>query len=84
MATGCYVLVRNQPELIDYVGEAGDAYGDIDEAVRLLRATQGWSAREWRERRLRSIDRGFMRHADMQVLRPIYQDWCELANPRDG
>lgn len=84
MATGCYVLVRNQPELVDYVGEAGDAYADINEAVRLLRATQDWNAHEWRQRRLRSIDRGFMRHADRQVLRPIYQDWCELANPQGG
>lgn len=84
MATGCYVLVRNQPELIDYVGDAGDAYADVEEAVRLLRATQAWSTRDWCERRLRSIDRGFMRHADMQVLRPIYRDWCELANPSDG
>ena len=84
MATGCYLLVRNQPELIEYVGEAGEAYADVDEAVRLVRATEDWDGSEWQARRLRAIDRAYLNHADMQVLRPIYLDWCALAAQRDG
>ncbi len=84
MATGCYVLVRNQPELIEYVGKAGEAYADAAEAARLVQATETWSANDWRARRLRSIDLAYLNHADMQVLRPIYMDWCALAAQRDG
>ncbi|MFT3806653.1 glycosyltransferase [Arenimonas sp.] len=82
MSTGCYPLVRNQPELIAYVGDAGDAYADAADATRLVQASEGWSAAEWKARRLRAIDRAYLHHADMQVLRPIYLDWCALAERR--
>lgn len=82
MSTGCYPLVRNQPELVAYVGEAGDAYADAGEAARLVLATEAWNERDWQARRLRSIDRAYTRHADMEVLRPIYLDWCALAAER--
>jgi glycosyltransferase involved in cell wall biosynthesis len=80
MATGCYPLVRDLPELRAYVGEAGDSYADVEDAVRKIRATETWSDREWRMRRLRSIDRAYLNHADALALRPIYRDWCDLAD----
>jgi glycosyltransferase involved in cell wall biosynthesis len=84
MATGCYPLVRDLPELTAYVGEAGDAYADIEDAVRRIRATEVWSAHEWQARRLRSIDRAYLNHADALALRPIYRDWCEQAERSFG
>jgi glycosyltransferase involved in cell wall biosynthesis len=84
MATGAYVLVRDLPELVDYVGDAGAAYADIDDAARLIEASTHWSEDEWRARRVRASDRGFLGHADELVLRPILDDWCELARRHDA
>jgi hypothetical protein len=81
MATGAWTLVRDEPELVDYVGDAGASYRDIDEAEALLRASMAWSASEWRERAVRASDRAFRRHADEIVLRPIYEDWQALVLP---
>jgi hypothetical protein len=79
MATGAWTLVRDEPELVDYVGEVGATYRDIDEAEALLRGSMAWSAADWRERGIRSSDWAFWNHADDVVLRPIYEDWLALA-----
>lgn len=84
MATGAYVLVRDLPELVDYVGDAGSAYADVDDAARLIEASTHWSEDEWRVRRVRASDRGYLGHADELVLRPILDDWCALARHRDA
>jgi len=79
MATGAWTLVRDEPELAEYVGDAGAAYRDVDEAEFLLRGSMAWSPEEWRERAVRASDRAFRRHADEIVLRPIYEDWQSLT-----
>ena len=83
MATGAYVLVRDLPELVYFVGDAGVAYADAADAARLLEATLGWQPRDWLRRRIRAIDRAFLGHADAMVLRPLYLDWCALAARRE-
>jgi glycosyltransferase involved in cell wall biosynthesis len=82
MATGAYVLVRDEPELVDYVGDAGAVYRDAEHAAELIEATTHWSESEWRRRRVRASDRGFLHHADEVVFRPILDDWQALARER--
>ncbi len=84
MATGAYILVRDVPALVEYVGEAGAAYRDLDGAAALLRATEAWTDAQWREARVRSIERAFTHHADELVLRPLFEDWCAIACERAG
>jgi len=79
MATGAWTLVRDLPELADYVGDAGATYRDIDEAEALLRQSMAWSPGDWRERAVRACDRAFWNHADDIALRPIFDDWLALA-----
>lgn len=84
MATGAWTLVRDLPELAAYVGDAGATYRDLDEAAALIAASAGWSAEEWRRRRVRASDRAFLYHADELMLRPLFEDWCELAARADA
>ncbi len=82
MATGAYVLVRDLPELADYVGRAGDTYRDAAHATELIAATQGWSEAEWLRRRVRASDHAYLNYADELVFRPILDDWQALAMRR--
>jgi hypothetical protein len=50
MATGAWTLVRDEPALADYVGNAGATYRDIDEAEARVRETLAWGPEEWRAR----------------------------------
>jgi hypothetical protein len=79
MATGAWTLVRDEPALADYVGNAGATYRDIDEAEARVRETLAWSPEEWRARALRASDRAYRNHADEIVLRPMFEDWAALA-----
>jgi len=82
MATGCYVLVRDQPPLVDYVGEAGAPYRDLDAAAGLIAATAGWDEAGWRRAAHRAIDRAWSRHAGDSAFRPIYDAWAEIVGYR--
>jgi glycosyltransferase involved in cell wall biosynthesis len=84
MATGAYVLVRDLPELVDYVGDAGAIYRDAAHAAELIAATGEWSESEWRRRRVRASDHAYVNYADEVVFRPILEDWQELARQRAG
>jgi hypothetical protein len=84
MATGAWTLVRDEPELTDYVGNAGASYRDVDEAEARVRETLAWSEEEWRSRRVRACDFAFTRYADDVVLRPVFEDWCALAAQADA
>lgn len=79
MATGAYIIVRDIDELINYVGDAGAAYHDINNAVEIIRATELWSDEMWEDAWKRSIERAFCYHADEITLRPIFDDWLEIA-----
>jgi glycosyltransferase involved in cell wall biosynthesis len=78
MATGAHVLVRDAPSLVDYVGDAGVPYRDVDHAAAIIRGTEAWSDAEWREAWRRSVDRAFFRHADELALRPVFEDWVHI------
>lgn len=79
MATGAHILVRDLPELVDYVGDAGVGYRDLDQAAEIIAATADWTEAQWHRAWTRSVDRAFMNHADEIVLRPIFEDWCALV-----
>jgi glycosyltransferase involved in cell wall biosynthesis len=79
MATGAYTLVRDLPELVDYVGDAGAVYSDAAHAAALIRATMQWSEAEWRRRRVRASDFTYVHYADEVVFRTILEDWQALA-----
>jgi len=82
MATGCYVLVRDQPALVDYVAEAGAAYRDLETAAGLIAATARWDEAEWRRAEHRAIDRAWSSYAGDSALRPIYDAWTEIVGDR--
>jgi glycosyltransferase involved in cell wall biosynthesis len=79
MATGCYCLVRDVPDLADLVGEAGATYRDLDQLVERIRATSQWNDAEWKKAEHRSIDRAHFHHADVVVFREMFSDWMRLA-----
>jgi glycosyltransferase involved in cell wall biosynthesis len=82
MATGCYVLVRDQPPLVGYVGEAGASYRDLETAASLIAATAGWDEARWRLAAHRGINRAWSRHAGDFAFRPIYEAWIEIVGDR--
>lgn len=84
MATGAHVLVRDEPALTAYAGDAGSAYRDLDGAADILRRSTQLSDDEWREMFFRSVDRAFGYHADEDVHAPLLVDWCEMADLSDA
>jgi len=82
MATGAYVIARDDPALRDYISDAGDVYADLDQACALIAATQSWDEARWRAAEIRSIDRAFLEHADDVVLQPLHDCWLQLQHER--
>ena len=83
MATGCHCLVRDEAELVAMLGHSGAAYGDLDELVELIRATQAWSDAEWHEAWQRGVEQAYQHYADVMVYQAMFSDWMELAEARD-
>jgi len=79
MATGAYIVARDLPGLVDYVGDAGATYADLDHAAALVRETESWTPSQWHAARLRAVERAFTHHVDEVALAPIFEDWCELV-----
>ena len=79
MATGAHVLVRDLPELIAYVGDAGTPYRDVEQAAGLIEAIAAWPPPVWKQAWMRSIDRTFTMNPDELVLRPVFEDWCAIV-----
>ncbi|HYP63585.1 MAG TPA: glycosyltransferase [Acidocella sp.] len=82
MASGCYVITRNFPDFQSYTGEAGAAYGDIEEAEALIAATAGWSEEQWRVASRRARERGWSLFTGEASYYRIYRDWLEIAAAR--
>jgi glycosyltransferase involved in cell wall biosynthesis len=80
LASGCYMLVKNLAPLVDYVGDAGDAYADIDEAAFLLRATLGWDEAAWAAAGRRSAERAFGTFTGEDDFLALYEDWAAIVN----
>ncbi len=82
MATGCYCLVREVPDLAMLVQDAGATYRDLDQLVGSIQATQEWTDAEWTGVQHRAIERAYRHHADVAVLQAMFNDWMELSNAR--
>ena len=82
MATGCHCLVRDVAELVAMLGHSGAAYGDLDELVELIRATEAWCDGEWHEAWQRGVEQAYQHHADVMVYRTIFNDWMALVEAR--
>lgn len=82
MATGAYILVRDLPELRDYVGDAGTTYRDAEDAAEIIAATAEWPEQKWKAAWTASVDRAFSVHADEIALRPMFDDWCSAVQER--
>lgn len=82
MAAGCTIVARDVFGAADYVGDAGRLYRDEDEAVALIRATEGWSDEEWEKADRTSRDRAFKHFDDREILVPLLDTWKELGARR--
>ena len=65
------------------LGHSGAAYGDVDEIVALIRATEAWSDAEWQEAWQRGVEQAYQHYADVMVYQAMFSDWMELAEARD-
>jgi hypothetical protein len=54
----------------------------MDHAAELIRASARWSDDQWQRAWLRSVNRAFSNFADELVLRPLFEDWCEILGER--
>ncbi len=79
MASGCYLLARNLDSLRSHVGEAGDFYSNREEAAALLRKTLFWSEADWKAAEMRSVDRAYREHNDLDTFGAILDDWLKIT-----
>jgi glycosyltransferase involved in cell wall biosynthesis len=79
MASGCYCLARDLPELAAMVGDAGATYADLDGLVAAIRATEAWTDAAWNAVRLRAANRAYHNHADVLVYPTLFNDWIDLT-----
>jgi glycosyltransferase involved in cell wall biosynthesis len=80
MASGCYVLVRDLPPLVEYVAEAGLAYRDVEHAAEIISATALWDDAEWQRADTLARDRGWSRFSGDDDFHAIYEDWAGVLN----
>lgn len=74
MATGCYVLARENASIREYLGDAGAVYKTVDEAAELIKQTEAWSPSEWEEASGRSIRRA-QAFTEETVLKALPEFW---------
>ncbi|MGN6551679.1 MAG: glycosyltransferase [Pararhizobium sp.] len=79
MAAGCTIVARDVFGAADYVGDAGRLYRDEDEAVALIRGTEGWSDDHWAKADRVSRERAFTHFDDRDILVPLLETWKELG-----
>jgi len=84
MATGAFVVYRQSPEFDGYVGAAGRAYRDLDEAAEIIRETETWTEGDWKRAQDHAIERAYRHHADAIVYRTLLEDWAAIARARRG
>lgn len=79
MAAGCAIIARDVEGAASYIGDAGRLYSDEDQAVALVRATEGWSDAQWAEADRKSRERAFSHFDDRAILVPLLEDWKAIA-----
>jgi glycosyltransferase involved in cell wall biosynthesis len=75
MATGCYCLVRDVPDLVELVGAAGATYSDVGQLVDRIRETASWDDAGWNAVQMQAVEIAYGQHADKVALRLLYEDW---------
>jgi glycosyltransferase involved in cell wall biosynthesis len=80
MATGCYVVARHCPASQAYVGSAGQTYTHADHAAAIIQESAAWDEKRWHQVRRTAVDRAFQHFADLNVLRPMLDDWLRIAS----
>jgi len=79
MASGCHILVRDLPPLVEYVAEAGTAYAGLEQAAEIIRATQGWDEADWRRAATRSADRAWRHFSGGDDFQALHDDWAGVT-----
>jgi hypothetical protein len=79
MAAGSYVIGRRCRASEAYIGNAGRVYGSASEAAEHIRKTATWSDESWQRAERLSVERAYRHFADIVVLRPILDDWRQIA-----
>lgn len=81
MATGCWVLGRELPGMVGYVGRAGTLYGGDTSAERaaaaaaLIRGSLAWDEDRWAAQAAASVDQAFERYASRDVVEQMLRSW---------
>lgn len=75
MAAGCYTLVRRLPGADRYVGKAGYLYGSVEEVASHIWHSANWPHMLWNDVHRRATDWSYSQYADVDVLRPMLDDW---------
>jgi glycosyltransferase involved in cell wall biosynthesis len=78
MATGAFTLVRNLPGASHYVGPVGGVYESVDEAANIIRQSARWYEEQWCDVRRRTVEFAYQHYADVNVLRPLLDDWLRI------
>ena len=79
MATGAYVLARNQgPEVLDYLGGAGSTYTSVEHAESLIRMAIDLSDQGFEEVSTAAV-RSAARFRSDVVLERVMKDWEEIS-----
>jgi glycosyltransferase involved in cell wall biosynthesis len=86
MASGCLVVAPDIEGMRAYVGKSAvPLYRSVEEAARIIRSTESWSGREWRETQSRAASHAKRRHANTVLGRKLVAIWREAideARPR--
>lgn len=79
MATGCVILAKNAPGLVEYLGEAGRyIYWTPADAAKILKDIIQWGDRRW-DSELQTSLREAVRFRDDVVLSKIVSDWESIV-----
>lgn len=80
MATGAYLIARDEEPIKNYIGLAGDFYHTNEEAQNFINATLNWSDDDWKKRQQLSIDQAYHYYLDDLVLPTILNDWKTIKS----
>ena len=84
MATGCYTLVPQVPGAESYVGQAGYLYGSVKEAASHIWYSASWPRGLWDDIHRRAVDWSYSQYADVNVFRPMFDDWLAQSEFQAG
>lgn len=78
MGTGCYVLGRHLPGMVEYLGPAGDVYRDPAHAAALVQQTRHWDDRRWNQAWRVAADWAHVQFGAPEVADTMLRQWREV------